>query len=128
MPGNATRREILFVKDRDPVQEHWRGRTLTREEARSADRHPHGAGPQPVRAFLGGHARPARAWAPITEQEAAASSTRWAPAARRLAPAPTAAAAPPIRSPGRAVRAPDARALRRLPDRRRHAARSPIFG
>ena len=28
MPGNRTRREILFVKDADPVQEHWRGRRL----------------------------------------------------------------------------------------------------
>src|SRR5262245_60483311 len=33
MGGNATRREILFVKDRDLTQEHWRGRVLTREEA-----------------------------------------------------------------------------------------------
>jgi Xaa-Pro aminopeptidase len=33
MPGNATRREILFVKDRDFAQEHWRGRTLSRDEA-----------------------------------------------------------------------------------------------
>ncbi len=34
MPGNRSRREILFVKDPDPVQEHWRGRRLTVEEAR----------------------------------------------------------------------------------------------
>ena len=34
MPGNATHRQILFVKDRDPVQEHWRGRLLTTEQAR----------------------------------------------------------------------------------------------
>ena len=33
MPGNATRREVLFVKDRDPEQEHWRGRLLSRQEA-----------------------------------------------------------------------------------------------
>jgi Xaa-Pro aminopeptidase len=33
MAGNAARREILFVKDRDVTQEHWRGRVLTREEA-----------------------------------------------------------------------------------------------
>jgi Xaa-Pro aminopeptidase len=26
MPGNETRREILFVKDRNPAQEHWSGR------------------------------------------------------------------------------------------------------
>ena len=26
MPGNVSRREILFVKDSDPAQEHWRGR------------------------------------------------------------------------------------------------------
>ena len=35
MPGNASRREILFVKDPDPVQEHWRGRRMTSEEARA---------------------------------------------------------------------------------------------
>ena len=35
MPGNLSRREILFVKDRDPVQEHWRGRTLGAEDARA---------------------------------------------------------------------------------------------
>lgn len=33
MPGNVTRREILFVKDKDPAQEHWRGRTLSHDEA-----------------------------------------------------------------------------------------------
>ncbi len=33
MPGNASRREILFVKPRDPEQEHWSGRLLSREEA-----------------------------------------------------------------------------------------------
>jgi len=32
MPGNATRREILFVKDQDPSQEHWHGRTATHEQ------------------------------------------------------------------------------------------------
>ena len=33
MPGNATRREILFIKQRDPVREHWHGRLLSKEEA-----------------------------------------------------------------------------------------------
>jgi Xaa-Pro aminopeptidase len=33
MPGNTTRREILFVKDRDPVREHWQGRLPSRDEA-----------------------------------------------------------------------------------------------
>lgn len=33
MPGNVGRREILFVKDRDPAQEHWRGRTLDLDAA-----------------------------------------------------------------------------------------------
>jgi len=33
MPGNASRREILFVRDRDPVREHWQGRLLSREAA-----------------------------------------------------------------------------------------------
>jgi len=33
MPGNSSVREILFVKDRNPAQEHWSGRLLSREEA-----------------------------------------------------------------------------------------------
>jgi Xaa-Pro aminopeptidase len=33
MPGNATKREILFVTDRDAAREHWTGRLLSREEA-----------------------------------------------------------------------------------------------
>jgi len=33
MPGNATRREVLFVRDPDPEQEHWRGRLLSRQQA-----------------------------------------------------------------------------------------------
>ena len=33
MPGNASRREILFIKDRDPVREHWQGRLPSREDA-----------------------------------------------------------------------------------------------
>jgi Xaa-Pro aminopeptidase len=35
MPGNTTRREILFVQDKDPFREHWNGRILTTEEAAS---------------------------------------------------------------------------------------------
>jgi len=36
MPGNdGVRREILFVKDRNPAQEHWSGRVLSIDEARS---------------------------------------------------------------------------------------------
>jgi Xaa-Pro aminopeptidase len=35
MPGNASRREILFVRDRDPVREHWEGRLMSRDEAAS---------------------------------------------------------------------------------------------
>lgn len=34
MPGNISRREILFVKDRNPEREHWTGHLLTRDEAR----------------------------------------------------------------------------------------------
>lgn len=34
MPGNETRREILFIKDRNPEREHWTGHLLTRDEAR----------------------------------------------------------------------------------------------
>jgi Xaa-Pro aminopeptidase len=33
MPGNTSRRELLFVKDRNPTQEHWTGRVLSHEEA-----------------------------------------------------------------------------------------------
>lgn len=35
MPGNVTHREILFVKDRNPLLEHWRGRALSTDEARA---------------------------------------------------------------------------------------------
>ena len=35
MPGNGTRREILFIKDRNPEREHWTGRLLSRDEARA---------------------------------------------------------------------------------------------
>src|SRR5258708_27795208 len=35
MPGNTSHREILFVKDSDPVQEHWRGHALSPDEARA---------------------------------------------------------------------------------------------
>jgi len=33
MPGNATRKEILFIKERNPVREHWTGHVLSKEEA-----------------------------------------------------------------------------------------------
>jgi Xaa-Pro aminopeptidase len=33
MPGNQSKREILFVWDRNPLREHWTGRRLTHEEA-----------------------------------------------------------------------------------------------
>ncbi len=33
MPGNASRKEILFVRDRDPFREHWNGRILSTDEA-----------------------------------------------------------------------------------------------
>jgi Xaa-Pro aminopeptidase len=33
MPGNETRREILFVKNRNPLREHWTGTSLTPEQA-----------------------------------------------------------------------------------------------
>ena len=35
MPGNIAGRAVLFVKDKDPALEHWRGRTLTTDEARA---------------------------------------------------------------------------------------------
>ena len=33
MPGNVTRREILFIRDADPRREHWNGHSLTSAEA-----------------------------------------------------------------------------------------------
>lgn len=33
MPGNASRREILFIRDKDPSQEHWHGKSMSVEEA-----------------------------------------------------------------------------------------------
>ena len=33
MPGNESHREVLFIKDKNPMLEHWRGRSLSREEA-----------------------------------------------------------------------------------------------
>ena len=33
MPGNVTRREILFIRDADPRREHWNGHSLTPSEA-----------------------------------------------------------------------------------------------
>src|SRR2546426_8016826 len=33
MPGNQTKRELLFVKERNATQEHWTGRLLSPEEA-----------------------------------------------------------------------------------------------
>jgi Xaa-Pro aminopeptidase len=36
MPGNATRREILFVREADARREHWEGHTLTPAEASEA--------------------------------------------------------------------------------------------
>jgi len=36
MPGNETRKEILFVRDVDPRREHWNGHSLTPAEASAA--------------------------------------------------------------------------------------------
>src|SRR5262245_4372943 len=33
MPGAQERKEILFVKPRDPLREHWEGRSLSRSDA-----------------------------------------------------------------------------------------------
>jgi Xaa-Pro aminopeptidase len=35
MPGNVTRREILFIREADPRREHWNGHSLTPAEATS---------------------------------------------------------------------------------------------
>jgi Xaa-Pro aminopeptidase len=36
MPGNQTRKEILFVRSFDPVREHWNGHSLSAKEATDA--------------------------------------------------------------------------------------------
>jgi Xaa-Pro aminopeptidase len=36
MPGNETRKEVLFVRDADPRREHWNGHSLTPAEASAA--------------------------------------------------------------------------------------------
>jgi Xaa-Pro aminopeptidase len=36
MPGNATRTEILFIREADPRREHWEGHSLTAAEATEA--------------------------------------------------------------------------------------------
>ena len=36
MPGNETRKELLFVRDADPRREHWNGHSLTQAEASAA--------------------------------------------------------------------------------------------
>ena len=36
MPGNETRKEMLFVRDADPRREHWNGHSLTPAEASAA--------------------------------------------------------------------------------------------
>jgi Xaa-Pro aminopeptidase len=33
MPGNTKHREVLFLRDQDPVREHWNGRMLSRDQA-----------------------------------------------------------------------------------------------
>jgi Xaa-Pro aminopeptidase len=33
LPGNKNRKEILFVRPRDAVREHWEGHSLTADEA-----------------------------------------------------------------------------------------------
>ena len=36
MPGNVTRRAILFLQPRNPTREHWTGRLLSTDEAKAA--------------------------------------------------------------------------------------------
>jgi Xaa-Pro aminopeptidase len=36
MPGNETRREVLFVQEPNPRREHWNGHMLTKQEAAAA--------------------------------------------------------------------------------------------
>lgn len=33
MPGNKGRREVLFVKEKNPAREHWTGRVVTKDQA-----------------------------------------------------------------------------------------------
>jgi len=70
MPGNETRREILFVKNRNPLREHWTGTSLTPEQATAqsgiATVLPANQFEPFIAAMLG-----RAAFAPITDKEAA---------------------------------------------------------
>ena len=119
MPGNETRREILFVKDRDPAQEHWTGRAAQRRRGAGADRHRHGAAEQPVRAVRRRRCSPAAAFgADRPTRRRRASSTRCRRAARRVALVlePDARRQRSADAAAR-VRAADPRSLRRLRSR-----------
>ena len=127
MPGNVARREVLFVKDKDPAQEHWHGRTLTTDEARartgietvlaSSQFEPFVAG------MLGrqGHGAGHRAGRRAILRRAVG---RPRPASRSSSTTGSAAAEPlPVAA---AVREPDARAVHRLHDDQRHDRSSTI--
>jgi Xaa-Pro aminopeptidase len=70
MPGNETRRELLFVKARNPLREHWTGPALTTEQASAesgiATVLPSGQFEEFVAAILG-----RRGFGPVTDKEAA---------------------------------------------------------
>ena len=40
MPGNTSRREILFIREADARREHWEGHSLTPGGSHGAKRHP----------------------------------------------------------------------------------------
>ena len=122
MPGNVSRREILFVKDQDPAQEHWTGPLAQRGRGASANRHrdgvdrPASSSRSSPAMLIGRRLRrrsPPRSGA-LLRRAVGRSRPRGARARRRPRLPTTADAAA-------RVRAADSRSLRRLRDRRRAA-------
>jgi Xaa-Pro aminopeptidase len=72
MPGNTTHREFLFVKDRNPSQEHWTGRLLSHEEAREQTGIPTVLSSRDLEAFVGAMLS-RRTWRSTVDEKDAAS-------------------------------------------------------
>ena len=122
MPGNATRREVLFIKDRNPEREHWTGRLLSREEARQRTGIATVLSSSAFDAFIGGLLSRRSYGSTIDEKEAASFFER---ARRRTREAggrnETAATRTIRRHASQAFLAQAARAVRRVRRRRRDA-------
>ena len=84
MPGNASRREILFVSDRNPEREHWNGRLLSRAEAADLTGIRTVLGRNQFEPFIARDAQPAADRATSTTRKRPRSSRRWAPGRARV--------------------------------------------